>query len=237
MDFLSTIQLSRYLDGGRDNLTYFERINQSKTIVIGAGPSIEDQKIQDYIVNTYDKFNFKSDKSKSSKLVVMVADGATELLLELGIIPDFVITDLDGHYESLVTANKKGSIMIIHAHGDNIEKIRSSISNFRNVIGTTQGFPLSNIFNFGGFTDGDRGVFLADHFLAKEIILVGMDFDSRIGHFSKRNVLNHEFKRRKLYIASNLIGSLSKKTISEIIHISSSRYTSPIYGVGKNIIM
>lgn len=237
MDFLSTIQLSRYLDGGRENLTYFERINQSKTIVIGAGPSIEDQKIQDYIVNTYDKFNSKSDKSKSSKLVVMVADGATELLLELGIIPDFVITDLDGHHESLVTANKKGSIMIIHAHGDNIEKIRSSISNFRNVIGTTQGFPLSNIFNFGGFTDGDRGVFLADHFLAKEIILVGMDFDSRIGHFSKRNVLNHEFKRRKLYIASNLIGSLSKKTISEIIHISSSRYTSPIYGVGKNIIM
>ena len=129
MDFLSTIQLSRYLDGGRDNLTYFERINQSKTIVIGAGPSIEDQKIQDYIVNTYDKFNFKSDKSKSSKLVVMVADGATELLLELGIIPDFVITDLDGHYESLVTANKKGSIMIIHAHGDNIEKIRALCRN------------------------------------------------------------------------------------------------------------
>lgn len=236
-DFISTVQLSHFLDDNRENLKYFEKINQSKSIVIGAGPSIEDPKIQDYIVGIYDKFASKSDNSRKSKLVVMVADGATELLLELGVIPDFVITDLDGHYESLVTANKKGSVMVIHAHGDNIEKIKSSVSNFRNVVGTTQGFPLSNIFNFGGFTDGDRGVFLADHFFAKQIILVGMDFDSRIGHFSKRNVLNLDFKRRKLCVAKNLLGLLSKKTISEMIQISSSRYASPIYGVDKNIIM
>jgi len=225
------------LNDVRENLKYFEKINQSKSIVIGAGPSIEEPRIQDYIVSIYDKFTSKSDISRESKLVVMVADGATELLLELGIIPDFVITDLDGHYESLVTANKKGSVMVIHAHEKKKKKIKSSVSSFRKVIGTTQCFPLYNIFNFGGFTDGDRGVFLADHFLAKEIILVGMDFDSRIGHYSKRNVLNYDFKRRKLCVAKNLLGLLSKKTISEVLQISSSRYTSPIYGVDKNIIM
>ena len=237
MDFLSALQLSHQLDNSHENLRYFDRIYQSKTVVIGAGPSIEDQNIQDYILEIYTKFTSKPNKSNKANLVIMVADGATELLLELGIIPDFVVTDLDGHHESLVSANMKGSVMVIHAHGDNIEKINSSASDFRNIIGTTQSFPLSNIFNFGGFTDGDRAVFLADHFLAKEIILVGMDFDSKIGTFSKRNVLNYDLKRKKLYVAKNLIKLLSKRTISEMTQISSSRYSSPIYGIDNNIIL
>ena len=236
-DFFSALQLSHQLDDGHENVRYFDRIYQSKTVIIGAGPSIEDQNIQDYILELYNNFISKPDKSNKANLVVMVADGATEMLLKLGVIPDFVITDLDGHHESLVSANMKGSVMVIHAHGDNTEKINSSVSDFRNIIGTTQSFPLSNVFNFGGFTDGDRVVFLADHFLAKEIILVGMDFDSKIGTFSKRNVLDYDFKRKKLYIAKNLIEFLSKKTNSEMIQISSSRYSSPIYGVGNNIIL
>jgi uncharacterized Rossmann fold enzyme len=165
MDFLSALQLSHQLDNSHENLRYFDRIYQSKTVVIGAGPSIEDQNVQDYILEIYTKFTSKPNKSNKANLVIMVADGATELLLELGIIPDFVVTDLDGHHESLVSANMKGSVMVIHAHGDNIEKINSSASDFRNIIGTTQSFPLSNIFNFGGFTDGDRAVFIGEHFL------------------------------------------------------------------------
>jgi uncharacterized Rossmann fold enzyme len=64
-----------------------------------------------------------------------------------------------------------------------------------------------------------------------------MDFDSKIGTFSKRNVLNYDLKRKKLYVAKNLIKLLSKRTISEMTQISSSRYSSPIYGVGNNIIL
>ena len=177
------------------------------------------------------------NRSGKRNLILMVADGASELILDLDIVPDYVITDLDGNFESLVKASDKGSVMVIHAHGDNIEKINSSISNFKKIVGTTQSFPLTNIFNFGGFTDGDRCVFLADHFMAKEIVLVGMDFDNRIGRFSKSKVMNYKFKRRKLFIAKNLIEMLSKRTNSEIIQISSSNYASPIYGVNKNIIV
>jgi hypothetical protein len=238
-DFLSSVYLSQNLSDNNINLKYFDKIKQSKVIIVGAGPSIEDKQIQDYILDTYQKLRFNNmNKSKRPNLVLMVADGASELILDLKIVPDFVVTDLDGTFESLHKAGEKGSVMVVHAHGDNIEKIRhSSVSNFRKIVGTTQSFPLANIFNFGGFTDGDRCVFLADHFLAKEIVLVGMDFNSRIGYFSKRKVMNYEFKKRKLFVAKSLIEMLSKWTNSEIVQISSSNYTSPIYGVNKNIIL
>ena len=41
--------------------------------------------------------------------------------------------------------------------------------------------PVKNVYNFGGFTDGDRSVFWAEEFGAKEIILIGMDFGIHIG--------------------------------------------------------
>ena len=236
-DLLSAFCLSDYLGKNFVNLKSLDRINNSRTLVIGAGPSIEDQKVQNYILKDYESYRKGSSKLNSSHLIIMVADGATELLLELGIIPDFIISDLDGNYESLISANEKGSIMVLHAHGDNIQKIKSSVPHFKNIIGTTQTFPLTNIFNFGGFTDGDRCVFLADEFLAKEIVLVGMDFDSRIGHYSKRKILDSSFKRKKLLIAKQLIQSLSKQTICEIVNVSSSNYGSSIYGVTKNIII
>ncbi|VFJ13071.1 6-hydroxymethylpterin diphosphokinase MptE-like protein [Candidatus Nitrosocosmicus franklandus] len=236
-DFLSSIYLSQHLGNINTNLHYFSKICQSKVMAIGAGPSIEDKQIQQFILDVYQKFSPKNNQSKETNLVVMVADGASELILDLEIIPDFVITDLDGNFESLLKASKKGSVMVIHAHGDNIEKINSSISDFDKIVGTTQNFPLTNVFNFGGFTDGDRCVFLADHFLAKEIILIGMDFDSRIGHFSKRKIMNYDFKRKKLDVAKNLIKLLTRWTNSEMTQISSSNYPSPIYGVDRNIIL
>ncbi|HEX5904952.1 MAG TPA: 6-hydroxymethylpterin diphosphokinase MptE-like protein [Candidatus Nitrosocosmicus sp.] len=238
-DFFSSVCLSQNLSDNRQDFKYFDKINQSKVIIVGAGPSIEEKQIQDYILSTYQKLRSNNvSKSKKPKLVLMVADGASELILDLQIVPDFVVTDLDGPFESLLKAGEKGSVMVVHAHGDNIEKIsNSSVSNFKKIVGTTQSFPLTNIFNYGGFTDGDRCVFIADHFLAKEIVLIGMDFDSRIGYFSKREVMNYEFKRRKLFVAKSLIEMLLKRTNSEIVQISSSNYTSPIYGVNKNIIL
>ena len=79
---------------------------------------------------------------------------------------------------------KTKSIFVVHAHGDNIQKLEF-VKNFKNCIGTTQSTPFDKIQNFGGFTDGDRGVFLANHFQAKKIILFGMDFGERIGKFSE----------------------------------------------------
>jgi uncharacterized Rossmann fold enzyme len=45
------------------------------------------------------------------------------------------------------------------------------------VIPTCQCRPPEYLFNFGGFTDGDRCLFLADAFDAASVILIGFDFD------------------------------------------------------------
>ena len=85
--------------------------------------------------------------------------------------------------------------MVVHAHGDNTEKLHL-VKSFKNCVGTTQAKPFENIHNFGGFTDGDRCVFLADYFKAKKIILFGMDFGTTIGEYSKSVVTNKTFKIR-----------------------------------------
>ena len=64
------------------------------------------------------------------------------------------------------------------------------VRKFSNVIGSTQTKSFGKMENFGGFTDGDRCVFLAEYFNAKKIVLIGMDFGREIGKYSKNNVVN-----------------------------------------------
>ena len=127
----------------------------------------------------------------------IVADGATQALLENNIIPDIIVTDLDGNMEYLKRSSESKSIMIVHAHGDNIRKLPYAIL-FRYCIGTTEDKPFGKIKNFGGFTDGDRCVFLANHFKASKIILIGMDFGTHIGKYSKEGEYNKSIKIKKL---------------------------------------
>jgi len=128
--------------------------------------------------------------------VLISADGTTSILLKMGILPDIVVSDLDGNIEDLEKANASGAIMVIHAHGDNIGRILEYTRRFRRIVGTTQARPLFNVHNFGGFTDGDRCVFMAAEMGASSIILVGFDFEDRsVG----------ELKRRKLKWAEKLI--------------------------------
>src|SRR5688572_19544068 len=54
---------------------------------------------------------------------VVAADGATERLRELGIVPRLVVSDLDGKPEALEWAAAQGSRMVVHAHGDNRKAI------------------------------------------------------------------------------------------------------------------
>lgn len=113
--------------------------------------------------------------------IFIAADGATETLLNRSIIPQIIVTDLDGPFDAILQANKMGSIIVVHAHGDNIDAIREKAPQLKNQIGTTQSRPLENVYNFGGFTDGDRCVFLAKYLGAAEIRLVGFDFnDDRV---------------------------------------------------------
>ncbi len=86
----------------------------------------------------------------------------------------------------------------------------------KNCIGTTQATPIGKVNNFGGFTDGDRCVFLADYFNAKKIILLGMDFGTRIGGYSKNKVENRTTKIAKLRRGKILLEWLAKKSKSDL---------------------
>ncbi|MEM2924068.1 MAG: 6-hydroxymethylpterin diphosphokinase MptE-like protein [Methanocellales archaeon] len=128
--------------------------------------------------------------------VVIAADGATSILLKHEIYPHIIVSDLDGNMDDIFEANRKGAIIVVHAHGDNIDKLKRFVPELRNAIATTQSKPLNNVYNFGGFTDGDRAAFLAKSMGASSIILLGFDFDDKEVS---------EVKRKKLQWAKKLI--------------------------------
>jgi len=175
-------------------------IEKKPVFVVGAGPSLPSS---------------ISILKKHKKITKIVADGATKAIIENGLKPDIVVTDLDGDIKSLKKAGRTNTIMVVHAHGDNSEKIHF-VKNFKNCIGTTQTKPLGKVHNFGGFTDGDRCVFLANHFKAKKIILLGMDFGTRIGKYSKSTVVNRTIKIKKLCRGKKLLEWLAKKSESQL---------------------
>ncbi|PXF61334.1 MAG: hypothetical protein C4B59_05125 [Candidatus Methanogaster sp.] len=110
--------------------------------------------------------------------IIIAADGATTVLLANRIIPDVIVTDLDGTIEDIISASKRGSFMVVHAHGDNIPAVRSVVPLLGGkVLGTTQSEPFDDIHNFGGFSDGDRCVFLAIASSAASVMLFGFDYD------------------------------------------------------------
>lgn len=139
------------------------------------------------------------DIDRSKLITVIAADGSTSTLLKHSIVPDIIVSDLDGSHTDLLKANTMGSIVLVHAHADNIESVKSMVPRLKNVIGTTQARPSGNVFNFGGFSDGDRCVFLAKEFRAKSIKIVGFDLDDT-------NVTPKKLK--KLKWARKLLGVL-----------------------------
>ena len=166
-----------------DTIEKVREIIQGKTVfVIGSGPSL----------------SIAIPKLKKlKKSIKIAADSSLKPLIDNGIIPDIIVTDLDGNEDTIKKISKTKSIFVIHAHGDNIEKLQM-VKKMKNCIGTTQTNPFNKIQNFGGFTDGDRGVFLASHFDAKKIILFGMDFGNQIGKFSNTKKSDREIKLKKL---------------------------------------
>jgi uncharacterized Rossmann fold enzyme len=177
-----------------------EKIKNQTVFVIGAGSSLNQS---------------LPLLKKYKNITKIVADGATKALIENKIKFDIVVTDLDGEQKFLKKAGKGNAIMIVHAHGDNIDKLYLA-SGFKYCLGTTEGKPFGNIHNFGGFTDGDRCVFLAKYFGAKKIILFGMDFGTKIGRYSKNKVINRTTKIRKLKRGKELLEWLALQNHSDL---------------------
>ena len=183
-----------------------------KYIVFGAGPSIKEH-IQ-MLKEDYDLRGY----------VLVAADGATTAMIEEKIVPDIVVTDLDGNIDDILLANLRGANIVIHAHGDNMERIASLSSFFNNVLGTTQAQPVGNLYNFGGFTDGDRAIFLAVALGASEITLAGMDFGDIVTKYSRPNLPDvlgqaDEFKKKKLMYAEKFTNWIKENENVEIINL------------------
>ena len=190
-----------------------KKIHGKRVMVIGAGVNLEAS--IPYI-------------RKNRNCTKIVANGAVQAILEHRIKPDVVVTDLDGNLLFLKKADKLGAIMVVHAHGDNIPAMNKLVPKLRHIIGSTQVMPVNNVYNFGGFTDGDRSVFLAEELGAKQITLVGMDLGNEIGKYSKTKVQDSELKKAKMKVARRLLVMLAGRTRSELFDTS----VNPIRGFG-----
>ncbi len=200
-DKQATNVLNKLLKNNRQtsNEKLNEKIHGKEVIIFGAGPSLET--------------SIESYKNNLNREIKITADGATSALIHNDILPEIIVTDLDGKVSDQIKANSKGSLTIIHAHGDNIDKIKKYVPKFKgDIFGSTQidPDPFENINNFGGFTDGDRAVFLADNFKAKMIYLIGFDFDGKIGRYSFSEFKDKNLKLKKLKWCKHLIELLKK---------------------------
>nr|WP_295607010.1 6-hydroxymethylpterin diphosphokinase MptE-like protein [uncultured Methanobrevibacter sp.] len=189
-----------------------EKKDTSKFIVVGAGPSIK--KHIKYVKENYDLNDY----------LIVSADGATTAMLEDDLVPDIVATDLDGKMEDLLAANSLGSYFVIHAHGNNEELIDNWATKFDKILGTTQSVPIGHLYNFGGFTDGDRAMFFAIALGCEEMVLAGMDFGTTVTKYSRPNIEGatgpaDEIKTKKLIFAERLLAWIKENTDVKVINL------------------
>lgn len=176
----------------------------NQSIIFGAGPSIKNHIA--YIKKYLD----------IRKYTLIAADGANSALIEEDIFPDIIVTDLDSKIEDIIKSNQKKSILFVHAHGDNIDKLEKYLPVLRNIVPTCQCESFGRLYNFGGFTDGDRAVHIAVYGLKmNKIILAGMDYGNIVTRYSRPNISQDyaeadDFKKKKLIYARKLINSIKK---------------------------
>lgn len=130
--------------------------------VAGAGPSLPDEVA----------------RARRADAVV-AASSAADVCRAAGVDVDLMVTDLDKNPETAVDLTREGTPVAVHAHGDNGAAVEEYVPEMagRNVLPTAQAEPVGPVANYGGFTDGDRGAFLADHAGAAALVFPGWDFD------------------------------------------------------------
>ncbi|PAU84540.1 hypothetical protein CK500_03225 [Halorubrum salipaludis] len=111
--------------------------------------------------------------------VVVAASTAADVLRDRGVAVDCMVTDLDKNPETAAALTREGVPVAAHAHGDNLLAVREWLPRFADgaTLATTQAAPVGPVRNLGGFTDGDRAAFLADHVGAGRLVFPGWDFD------------------------------------------------------------
>ncbi|AKB81068.1 6-hydroxymethyl-7,8-dihydropterin pyrophosphokinase [Methanosarcina barkeri 3] len=191
----------------------FDRVGDEKAAIFLSGMLTQENTVSlselkaiisgKYVLVCGNAPGLRSDLSEInlSDFTVIAADGAAAVLMDMDIVPEVICTDLDGNSEAdiekEILACQKGSIVLIHAHGDNIDKLEKYVPRFRRFIATTQARPFDKVYNFGGFSDGDRCFFVATELGAKKVKLAGFDFEDKDVN---------PIKKKKLKWAKKLIG-------------------------------
>jgi len=191
----------------RPNIQGLENIVRGRDcIVFGAGPSL-DADLKRLV------------QAGFLKKVLIAEYGATSAVIKHR-NPDIVVTDFDGEVEPQLTAWHRGARLVVHGHGDNLERVEQIVPNLlARVIGTIQTRPFGKLFNFGGFTDGDRAAFMAHELGASKIYLAGMDLGQKIGRHSGDK--DRERKLIKLKICGELLAWLAGELRAKLINLTS----------------
>jgi len=145
---------------------------------------------------------------------LVAADGATVNCLSAGLVPSVIVTDLDGPVPSEIAANRRGSLVVVHGHGDNLPALREWLPQFPGELaGSWAGPPRGPLIDVGGFTDGDRGAYLAEHVGASRIVLWGFDFE----HVEEPDPSQRARKAAKLAWARRLLTILSEEGTAPLL--------------------
>ncbi|MCX6650787.1 MAG: DUF115 domain-containing protein [Methanomassiliicoccales archaeon] len=185
-DIESALVLSKLIDSQRipNFCTIVDKLGKSVSIC-GAAASLENE-----------LGNLSADRT------IISAGSATGRLMHKGIMPDVIVSDLDGEVEFEIEASAKGVLMFVHAHGDNIPMLRRVVPKLLGpIVPTVQCQPFDDLYNFGGFTDGDRCYVMAKHFGIDDIRFFGWDLANPFFDESKDRGL----KRKKLIWAERII--------------------------------
>ena len=136
--------------------------------------------------------------------LVFAASTAADVVRDAGFAVDLLVTDLDKNPETAHELTEAGTPVAAHAHGDNVPLLEEWMPRLdpAHTLATTQASPVEAVYNFGGFTDGDRAAFLADELGAAELRFVGWVFDDpTVG----------DEKARKLRWAERLLHLLERR--------------------------
>jgi uncharacterized Rossmann fold enzyme len=166
-------------------------------------------------------------KQKNRPMAVISVDGASRLFMEKGIVVDLIVTDLDGlTTEDVITLHDRWrSTIVVHGHGNNLQAVKALIERVTlddRYIFTTQVEPTRHVCNLGGFTDGDRAVFVGLALGFTRLVLVAMDLEAgTIGKYSKpalasspddaRVMVRHPVKQRKIQVALSILRWLARE--------------------------
>ena len=151
-------------------------------------------------------------RSYDEETVFVAADGA------VGALDDYsqlacVVSDLDGA-NYLDDAAAHGQIIVVHAHGDNMVQWQNKIPKWSQfdlppplILSHQVNQIIPGMYNFGGFTDGDRALcfILSLGVDAEKIELVGFNLE-RVGQWS--GVTNPEKKMQKLQWMGRIVSEL-----------------------------